>query len=155
MSYSVRYQVFVSSTFTDLVDERAEIIQAIWELDCIPTGMEAFVASHESQWSVITRVIDECDYYVLVIGGRYGSVTGDGISYTEREYRYAKSSGIPVLAFVHSNPEQIPSVKVEKDAASQEKLDAFRAEVMKDHPVRKWSSPAELGGLVSRSLVRR
>ena len=154
MSYSVRYQVFVSSTFTDLVDERAEIIQAIWELDCIPTGMEAFVASNESQWSVITRVIDECDYYVLVIGGRYGSVTGDGISYTEREYRYAKSSGIPVLAFVHSNPEQIPSGKVEKDAASQEKLDAFRAEVMKDHPVRKWSSPAELGGLVSRSLVR-
>ena len=88
--YSIRHQVFVSSTFTDLREERAEVIQAIWELDCIPTGMEAFVASNESQWDVIKRVIDECDYYVLIIGGRYGSVTEEGISYTEKEYRYAK-----------------------------------------------------------------
>lgn len=61
LSYSVRHQVFVSSTFTDLAAERAEVIQAIWELDCIPTGMEAFVASNEGQWDVIKRVIDECD----------------------------------------------------------------------------------------------
>ncbi|WP_309086409.1 DUF4062 domain-containing protein [Chelativorans sp.] len=154
MSYSVRYQVFVSSTFTDLVEERAEVIQAIWELDCIPTGMEAFVASNESQWDVIKRVIDECDYYVLIIGGRYGSVTGEGISYTEKEYRYAKKIGIPVLAFVHANPDEIPSGKSERDEASRKKLEAFRAEVMKDHPVRNWSSASELGGLVSRSLVR-
>lgn len=90
MSYSVRHQIFVSSTFTDLVEERAEVIQALWELDCIPTGMEAFVASNEDQWSVIKRVIEECDYYVLIVGGRYGSVNSDGVSYTEKEYRYAK-----------------------------------------------------------------
>lgn len=154
MSYSVRHQVFVSSTFTDLVEERAEVIQAVWELDCIPTGMEAFVASNESQWDVIQRVIDECDYYVLIIGGRYGSVTSDGVSYTEKEYRYAKKLGIPVLAFVHSDPEQIPAGKVERDDNSRAKLESFRAEVMAEHPVRKWSSPSELGGIVSRSLVR-
>ncbi|MGE0279947.1 MAG: DUF4062 domain-containing protein [Rhizobiaceae bacterium] len=154
MSYSVRHQVFVSSTFTDLVGERAEVIQAIWELDCIPTGMEAFVASNESQWDVIQRVIDECDYYVLIIGGRYGSVTEDGVSYTEKEYRYAKKLGIPVLAFVHASPEEIPVGKTEKTEASRVKLKAFRDEVMKDHPVRAWSSASELGGLVSRSLVR-
>jgi hypothetical protein len=146
--------VFVSSTFTDLVEERAEVIQAIWELDCIPTGMEAFVASNESQWSVIKRVIDECDYYVLIIGGRYGSVTEDGVSYTEKEYRYAKAVGLPVLAFVHGQPTDIPIGKSELDAQSREKLAKFRAEVMKDHPVRTWSSATELGGYVSRSLVR-
>lgn len=52
MSYTVRYQVSVSSTYTDLKEERAEVLQAIWELDCIPTGMEAFVAANESQWDV-------------------------------------------------------------------------------------------------------
>lgn len=50
MSGQVRHQVFVSSTFTDLIDERAEVMQALWELNCIPAGMEAFVASNESRW---------------------------------------------------------------------------------------------------------
>ncbi|MER9899891.1 DUF4062 domain-containing protein [Mesorhizobium sp. M0130] len=134
--------------------ERAEVIQAIWELDCIPTGMEAFVASNESQWDVIKRVIDECDYYVLIIGGRYGSVAEEGISYTEKEYRYAKKIGLPVLAFVHGKPEEIPAGKTEKEEQPRRKLEAFRSEVMKDHPIRSWSSASELGGLVSRSLVR-
>ena len=103
---------------------------------------------------VIKRVIDECDYYVLIIGGRYGSITKDGISYTEKEYRYAKKLGIPVLAFVHTNPENIAAGKTEKDEALRNKLEEFRKEVMTDHPVRSWSSASELGGLVSRSLVR-
>lgn len=154
MSYSVRYQVFVSSTFTDLAVERAEVIQAIWELDCIPTGMEAFVASNEGQWDVIKRVIDECDYYVLIIGGRYGSMTSEGMSYTEKEYRYAKQVGLPVLAFVHGDPDTIPVGKSEKDEGNRQKLESFRSEVMHTHPIRSWKTPAELGGLVSRSLVR-
>ncbi|PBB85741.1 DUF4062 domain-containing protein [Mesorhizobium sp. WSM3876] len=155
MAYSVRHQVFVSSTFTDLKEERAEVIQAVWELDCIPTGMEAFVASNESQWDVIKRVIDECDYYVLIIGGRYGSlVTDEGISYTEKEYRYAKKSGIPVLAFVHAKPDEIPVGKTEKDDVLRKKLEAFRSEVMNDYPVKRWSNATELGGFVSRSLIR-
>jgi hypothetical protein len=154
MTYSVRYQVFVSSTYTDLKEERAEVLQAIWELDCIPTGMEAFVAANESQWEVIKRVINECDYYVLIIGGRYGSVTEDGISYTEKEFRYAQDLGIPVLAFVHANPEEIAVGKSEKDDKLREKLESFRAEVMNKFPVRTWTGAVELGGLVSRSLTR-
>lgn len=154
MSYSVRYQVFVSSTYTDLKEERAEVLQALWEMDCIPTGMEAFVASNEGQWEVIKRVINECDYYVLIIGGRYGSLSEEGISYTEKEYRYAKELGIPVLAFVHANPDDIAAVKTEKNEGLREKLESFRSEVMSTHPVRTWSTASELGGCVSRSLVR-
>ncbi|WP_052766092.1 DUF4062 domain-containing protein [Aurantiacibacter gangjinensis] len=154
MSYSIRHSVFVSSTFTDLVEERSEVIQALWEMDCIPTGMEAFVASNQSQWEVIQRVIDECDYYVLIIGGRYGSVTEEGISYTEKEYRYASELGVPVLAFVHSNPEAIPVGKSEKDREGRDRLEAFRKAIMDQYPVRAWSTAQELGALVSRSLIR-
>jgi hypothetical protein len=154
LTYSIRHQVFVSSTFTDLIEERAEVLQAVWELDCIPTGMEAFVASNESQWTVIKRAIDECDYYVLIIGGRYGSITDDGVSYTEKEYRYAKKIGIPVLAFVHAAPADIPIGKSEVEGDKRGKLDRFRSDVMTEYPVRTWASASELGGLVSRSLVR-
>lgn len=154
MSYTVRHQVFVSSTFTDLVAERAEVIQAIWELDCIPTGMEAFVASNESQWVVIQRVIDECDYYVLILGGRYGSVTDEGVSYTEKEYQYARSIGLPVLAFTHKDPGQIAASKTDLLPEARLKLDAFRKHVRDHYPVKEWTTPSELGGFVSRSLVR-
>lgn len=66
-----KYQVFVSSTYEDLVPERQEIMHALLELDCIPAGMELFPAADEDQWSLIKGVIDDCDYYLVVIGGRY------------------------------------------------------------------------------------
>lgn len=92
-----RYQVFVSSTYDDLQDERKEVMQALLELDCIPAGMELFPASSEDQWSLIKRVIDDCDYYILIIGGRYGSVGPDGISYTQMEFEYALKTGKPII----------------------------------------------------------
>lgn len=92
-----RYQVFVSSTFRDLQEERQEVMQALLELDCIPSGMELFPAANESQWSLIQRVIDDCDYYILIIGGRYGSIADDGVGYTEKEYDYAISRGKPIV----------------------------------------------------------
>jgi hypothetical protein len=96
-----RYQVFVSSTFTDLQEERRKVIQTIMELDCFPAGMELFPAADEEQWEFIRRVTDDCDYYLLLIGGKYGSVTVEGISYTEKEYDYAVQRGMRVLAFLH------------------------------------------------------
>ena len=77
-----RYQVFVSSTYKDLIDERQEVMQALLETDCIPVGMELFPASSDSQWEYIKHIIDECDYYILIIAGRYGSEDADGMSNT-------------------------------------------------------------------------
>ena len=96
-----RYQVFVSSTYEDLQEERREVMQALLALDCIPTGMELFPAADEDSWSLIERFIAGCDYYVVVIGGRYGSIASTGKSFTEMEYDYAIQAGIPVLAFLH------------------------------------------------------
>ncbi len=77
-----RYQVFVSSTFTDLEKERQEVMQALLELECIPSGMELFPAANEDQWSLIKKVIDDADYYVVVVGGRYGSLGPEGLRET-------------------------------------------------------------------------
>ena len=122
-----RYQVFVSSTFRDLEDERQEVMHALLELDCMPAGMELFPAANESQWNLIKRVIDDCDYYILIIGGRYGSIGPDGLSYTEMEYRYASQIGKPIISFLHRNPGQIVADKTEQSAEGKEKLAAFRA----------------------------
>jgi hypothetical protein len=89
-----RYQVFISSTYADLKAERQDVIQTVIEANCIPAGMELFPAADEAQLAFIKRVIDDCDYYLLIIGGRYGSVDESGISYTEQEYDYAVSHGL-------------------------------------------------------------
>lgn len=148
-----RYQVFVSSTFRDLQDERRAIIQALLELDCIPAGMELFPASDESQWELIRRVIADCDYYIVVVGGRYGSTDSSGVSYTEREYDLAVEIGLPVLGFVHADPDQIPSGKSELATEARAKLDAFREKV-RSRMCRDWRTADDLGGAVSRSLVQ-
>jgi hypothetical protein len=148
-----RYQVFVSSTFWDLEKERQEVMHALLELDCIPSGMELFPAANEDQWNLIKKVIDDCDYYVLILAGRYGSIGPDGISYTEMEYRYALSTGKPTIAFIHKDPGNITSKKTEQSPDGKEKLKVFRTEVEKKL-CKQWDSPEQLGSVVSRSLVQ-
>jgi hypothetical protein len=148
-----RYQVFVSSTYEDLRVERQEVMQALLELDCIPAGMELFPAGNEDQWTLIKRVIQECDYYIVISAGKYGSIGKGGQSYTEMEYRFATSIDKPVIAFLHKDIQLLKALQVESTDDGKAKLVAFR-----DHLQRKickfWDSPADLGSKVSRSLVQ-
>jgi hypothetical protein len=95
-----KFQVFVSSTYMDLSGERDLVIKAILEMSHIPVGMEMFSAADEEQWNVIKKQIDQTDYYVVIVAHRYGSVDANGVSYTEKEYDYAVSQGIPTLGFI-------------------------------------------------------
>ncbi|KUI36454.1 DUF4062 domain-containing protein [Mycobacterium sp. GA-2829] len=148
-----RYQVFVSSTYKDLTEERATVIQMILNLNHFPAGMEMFPAANEDQWKLIERVIDESDYYVVVVGGRYGEMDEvSGISFTEREYDYAVSTGTPVLGFLHREPETLPALKTDQNDDARKKLTAFREKV-EGLPVKYFTSAAELGGQVAVSLM--
>lgn len=149
-----RYQVFVSSTFADLKDERQKVIQTLMEMDCIPSGMEIFPAADEEQWEFIKKVIDDCDYYLLIIGGRYGSIADDGISYTQKEYEYAIQSGIKVIALLHGKPGDIPTSKSESNPQFIDKLQKFRETVSSGRLVKFWQNADELPGLVSLSLTK-
>ena len=149
-----RYQVFVSSTYADLKDERQRVIQTLMEMDCIPSGMELFPAADEETWEFIKRVIDDCDYYLLIIGGRYGSITPEGISYTEKEYDYAFERGMKVIAFLHSSPKEIPAGKSEMNPELRERLLAFRNKVSTNRLVKFWKAADELPGLVALSLSK-
>lgn len=145
-----RYQIFISSTYADLIDERKGIMEAVLSLNCFPAGMEMFPATNMDQLEYIKKVIDMSDYYVLIIAGRYGSLAKDGISYTEKEYNYAKWKNIPILAFIYEDIEKLPSSKVDKNT---EKLEKFRNKVKKNRIVKFWSSASELKYMIHDSLL--
>ncbi|MCU3616593.1 DUF4062 domain-containing protein, partial [Enterobacter hormaechei subsp. oharae] len=96
-----KLQVFVSSTFTDLIEERQAAVSAILKAGHIPAGMELFTAADRSQMDIIKNWIDESDVYMLILGGRYGSIEPTtGKSYTELEYDYAVEQGKALFAVV-------------------------------------------------------
>ena len=148
-----RYQIFVSSTYQDLIPERNEVIKALLELDCIPSGMEYFPAADEDQWSYIKKLIEECDYYIVISAGKYGSVDKEGISFTQKEYQFAIEKKIPVIGFLHKNINKLPHEKVESDNDTRQKLDQFH-DLVKTKLCRFWSTHEELGAVVSRSLTQ-
>lgn len=147
-----KYQVFVSSTYEDLQEERKAVIEALLQMNCFPVGMEYFNAADDSQWDVITSLIDECDYYVLIVAGRYGSIEeASGKSYTQKEYEYAVKKGVPVISFVHSDVKLLPSGKVDSDASVVQKLEDFKKEISKKL-WQKWDNKDSLASAVVLSL---
>ena len=152
---NVKYQVFISSTYSDLIEERRKALDILLSADCIPAGMEAFVATDSEQFEVIKKVIDLCDYYVLIIGKRYGSVSPDtGISYTEMEYEYALSKNIPVLVFAIDESVVLPKDKVESDPDNIAKLNHFRNKAMKNRLATVWKTDEELIGRLAVSIMK-
>jgi len=148
-----RYQVFISSTFQDLQEARNAVLQSLLRMRHIPAGMELFPAIDEEQMRYIRRVIDESDYYLLIIGGRYGSLSAQGVSYTEDEYDYAVKTGKPVLAFIHDKPEELPAKFTDSDPELQKKLAAFCEKVKTGgRIVRFWHDVKDLRAEVAESL---
>lgn len=151
-----KYQVFISSTYMDLIEPRAKVRDAILSMMHFPVGMEMFNASDEDQWKIIQDTIDSSDFYVLIIAQRYGSVFEEGpntgMSYTEKEYRYAQKIGLPTLIFVINDDVPLKKEFIETSAQKNEKLEKFKAEVKKNRMIQEWSTSDELARKVCESL---
>lgn len=149
-----KYQIFISSTYEDLKEERESVIKAILDVGHIPVGMEMFSAGDEEQWKLIKKYIDDCDYYIVISAFKYGSMDGY-ISYTEKEYDYAKSIGIPILGFVIKDETKWDSSKIDiGDQNRIEKLKLFK-EKIKTKLVSYWSDKNDLYAKVVMSLVKQ
>lgn len=71
--------------------------------------MELFPAADDDSLTLIKNVIDDSDYYLIILSGRYGTVDKKtGKSYTHLEYEYALAKGKPTVALLHSNPGSLP-----------------------------------------------
>jgi hypothetical protein len=130
-----KLQIFISSTYQDLILERQAAVEAILKSGNIPAGMELFTAGDKSQWEVIQRWISDADIYMIILGGRYGSIEpSSDQSYIELEYDFAVSSGKPFFAVVihedalENKIKEFGSSVTEKD--NPHKLKSFKAKVL-------------------------
>jgi len=143
-----KLQVFISSTFADLKEERQAAVEAVLTAGHIPAGMELFTAGDESQMNVIKRWIDESDVYLLILGGRYGSVEPiTQKSYIHLEYDYAVEQQKPLFAvvideeYLEQKLKQRGSEVIEKER--QQELKEFRKYVL-TKMVRFWRDPRDI-----------
>lgn len=148
-----KYQIFISSTFTDLIAERDGIIKSILELYHIPIGMEMFSAEDEDQWKIIQRTIESSDYYILILGLRYGSKAPDGISFTQKEYEFALSQGIPVLSFIMNENVAIQQIHRDNDLTE---INRFRDTVKTNTKMAQfWDTKDQLITKVTLALTKQ
>ena len=89
-----KLQIFISSTYTDLIEERQAVVETILQCGHIPAGMELFSANNKKQFDVIKKWIRNSDLVILILGGKYGSLEQErNKSYIQLEYEYAKHIG--------------------------------------------------------------
>lgn len=154
VSSEKKYQVFVSSTFLDLQDARQEVMMSLLSMGMIPTGMELYPTEQNNQWPMIQKVINECDYYVVLLGGRYGTLSPMGLSYTHREYIYASTKKKPIITFLHDHPDMLDGKMREGSREGEVRFRDFRKLLQDKTMFRYWNSPQDLGEMVKKSLPR-
>lgn len=150
-----KYQVFVSATCEDLRDERQRVAEALLACGCIPVGLELCPRDPGAeQWNVIKSLIDDSDYYLILVGGRYGSLAPTGISYTHREFIYAQTKRRPMASLVHEHPEGLPPERRERTAEGVARLRDFKELVARGTLVRPWNQMDDLKGGIQRLLAQ-
>lgn len=154
---AAKHQIFISSTYADLIPERQQLFMQTYRLGHIPIGMEGFVASNMTQWDYIHRRITECDYFATVVAHRYGSLmpNGSGTSFTEAEYELAVRLGKPVLRFVlrESTPWPGGEPYRESDRGAQERLVGFKRRLLESNLVGQWTTKEDLAAGYSAAIT--
>lgn len=139
------YQIFVSSTYEDLKMERQEVMAAVVSTGNVPIGMEYFPAGNASPFDYIKQQIDGADYYVLIVAGKYGSINDEtGISYTEMEFDYAVSKGVPIAVLLHKDISQLKGSQLENTDERRRLLEAFRDKVRNGRVAAFWDDVKDL-----------
>lgn len=152
-----KLQVFISSTYNDLIKERQEVIEAILDAGHIPTGMELFKPIDKPQKTIIEQYLKDSDVYMLILGGRYGSIDEDtNISYTEWEYDLAKKLEIPGFSLVLTEDyidesARNGTIKPTELETGNEKYKKFKKKVMKNL-IHQIESLLSINGAVHKSL---
>lgn len=116
--------------------------------------MELWPATDEEQFEFIKQIIQQCDYYIVISAGMYGSIHPEtGVSYTEMEFDYAQELEIPTIRLLHRDPfNSLMGSEIESTATAKKKLKAFQQKLRDGKLCRFWETPTELGREVILSL---
>ncbi|MBN8595028.1 MAG: SUMF1/EgtB/PvdO family nonheme iron enzyme [Anaerolineae bacterium] len=149
----LRTDVFISSTYDDLIEYRAAVTEAILSLGLFPSGMENWPLRDENAIQLCQRKIEEAEVFVGIYAYRYGWTPDgyDGKSITELEYDWATERKIPRLRFIMADTQSWPEELKEKDA--QPALNAFKSR-LKRYVVGIFTTPDDLKVQVIAALVK-
>lgn len=140
VSTEKKYQVFLSAACDGMRDERQRVVEALLANDCIPVGVNLCPRNAGAeQWHVVKGLIDACDYYLIVVGGRYGPLAPTGISYSHREFIYAQSRRKPTASLVHDQSGSLHPDQREHTAEGQARLRDFSDLLVRGTLLRTWS----------------
>ena len=151
-----KLQVFISSTYEDMKIERQKAVEAILSAGHIPAGMELFASENEKQWKVIQRWIRESDVFLILLGGRYGSIEPkSNKSYIHNEYEYAVSKNKIIMSIIISD--EYLEKKIENgeyDARHPVETEDERYKELKGHLLNTMSSTYKDIGQISFEISR-
>jgi len=147
-----RYQVFISATYSDLREERAVAMQTLPALGCLPTSLEQHNQSL-SAMVAIRRQIDESDYYLLLLGSRYGSLMPSGVSYIHMEYVYAATKQKPMIILMQESPDTRAAELQEKTPEGRLKFTDFRKQLQREREsILYWRDARDLEMLLQQFM---
>ena len=147
-----RYQVFVSSTYSNLKKEREVVMRKLLEMNFFPAGMEIFPAADDSQIKYIKKIIDDSDYFIVIVAGKYVTLNKYNISYTEMEFNYALETNKPILSFLYEDIDNLKNSEVETKLSRVKLLKNFRDRLTTDRMVKFWKNKDDLGAKVVTAL---
>jgi hypothetical protein len=151
-----KLQIFLSSTYEDLIDQRLAAMEAILAAGHIPAAMEQFAPGDETALEKIKAWIDMSDAFILIVGGRYGSVEpGSGKSYVQLEYEYAVEKKKPFFALVVSeehHEQRVKNLGLKVDERENpEKYKKFK-DVVTQKLCRFWSDKKDIQAAIFQKL---
>lgn len=151
--------VFLSATFSDLKQERFEVMEAfrrfrvVERLNVDLITMEDFGFSDVSALEKSLQLVRTADAYLGLLGGKYGSyLPGKDISYTDSEYRLAHELGKPVFVLEKTGP--FASSEIEDDPDKLRKLNDLRRHARSEHLIMPFGGTQELGKALVQYLPR-
>src|SRR5690606_35172587 len=98
----------------------------------------------QQQLDYIKRIIDRSDYYIIIVGRRYGSLSDHELIFAEDVFAYARSKDIPILAFLPEKPGHATGGAIEPEPPLKERLDTFKARLSTSRIVEFWSNENDL-----------
>jgi hypothetical protein len=153
-------RIYISSTYSDLKEHREAAARALRRMNKTGVAMEDYVATDERPLDKCLADVASCDAYVGIFAWRYGYVPDKDNpgrkSITELEYRKAAELGKPRLIFLLDPQASWPPPAMDAVTGEGERgarINAMRAELLKERHDSFFSSPDQLAGLVSAAVA--
>lgn len=146
---------FLCSTYSDLAEERASVLEAVRKVQLRHDSMEFFGARSEQPLEACLEEVRRSNILLVIVGHRYGSlVPKKRISYTEAEYTEGHRLKKPCLVYLRRDDVPVLPAHVERDPEKMRLLEDFKAKLLARHTVAYFQYANDLALSVAADLSR-